>query len=109
MTEPAAPDAREAAVIDALRGVIDPEIGLDVVSLGLVYGVTFDADGDATVRMTMTTPACPLGEVIAEDAVNAARAVDGVGEVRVELVWDPPWTPDRMSPEAQRALGWGPR
>ncbi|MBE2252373.1 MAG: metal-sulfur cluster assembly factor [Myxococcus sp.] len=94
-----------AAALEALREVIDPEVGLNVVDLGLVYGV--DVDGAAVhVRLTMTTPACPLGEHIARDAEERLRGLDGVGEVTVELVWEPAWSPDRMSPEGKAHLGW---
>lgn len=92
---------------DALRGVIDPELGLDVVALGLVYGVVVSESGDVEVKLTMTTPACPLGEQIVEDAERRLRAVDGVRSAHVELVWEPAWTPELMSSEARRALGWG--
>lgn len=95
---------REAA-FQALHDVIDPEVGLDIVSLGLVYAVTAAA-GELDVELTMTTPACPLGDQIVEDAERRLAALDGVRSARVELVWDPPWTPDRMSPEAKQMLGW---
>ena len=91
--------------LTALRTVIDPELGLDVVALGLVYGVDV-RDRDVTVMLTMTTPACPLGEQIVEEAERCLLAVDGVRNATVNLVWDPPWTPDRMSEEARQALGW---
>ncbi|MBK7194836.1 MAG: metal-sulfur cluster assembly factor [Myxococcales bacterium] len=91
----------------ALREVIDPEIGLDVVELGLVYGVEVDAT-DVTVHLTMTTAACPLGEQILEDATTRLQAIPGIGAVQVELVWEPPWSPDRMSPAARELLGWSP-
>jgi metal-sulfur cluster biosynthetic enzyme len=105
VADPDVNDAMEARAIDALRGVIDPEIGLDVVELGLVYGV--DVHGrDVRVRLTMTTPACPLGEEIVRDAEDRLRVIDGVGAVDVELVWDPPWSPERMSPAARKLLGW---
>lgn len=94
-------------VTDALREVIDPEIGLDVVELGLVYGVDVDA-GRVHVRMTMTTPACPLGEQIVGDAEEVIQRLAGARSVEVELVWDPPWTPQRMSANAREALGWDP-
>lgn len=93
-------------VLDALRGVIDPEVGLDVVELGLVYGVGVDA-GHVQIDLTMTTPACPLGEQIVRDAEERVGAVAGVESVSVDLVWDPPWSPARMSPSAREALGWG--
>ncbi len=94
-----------ARVMEALRGVIDPEVGLDVVALGLVYGIDV-TNGVVSVELTMTTPACPLGEQIVEDAERRVGAVAGVLQVQVELVWDPPWTPARMTPEARQKLGW---
>lgn len=95
----------EARVLDALREVIDPELGLNIVDLGLVYGVEVDG-ARVDVRLTMTTAACPLGEQIARDAEEHARAVEGVEDVSVELVWEPPWGPERMSATARDALGW---
>lgn len=100
-----ADDAVRARALDALAEVVDPEIGLDIVSLGLVYGVDVDA-GRIAVRLTMTTPACPLGEHIAREAERKLRSLAGVVEATVELVWDPPWTAERMTPEARQALGW---
>lgn len=92
----------------ALRAVDDPEIGINVVDLGLVYAIRIQ-DGAIEVEMTMTSPACPLGAYL-EDEVQAAvrESVPEADEVRVVLVWDPPWSPDRMSPEAKRELGWKP-
>lgn len=94
-----------APALDALREVIDPELGLNVVDLGLVYGVEVQASR-VHVRLTMTTAACPLGEQIVEEAKARLGALPGVSDVQVELVWDPPWTPERMSQAAKRALGW---
>lgn len=93
-------------ILDALRQVMDPEVGMDVVTLGLVYGVTIEG-GTVQVDLTMTTPACPLGEHITEQAASAVRAVPGVQQADVRLVWEPRWTPERMSPEARQKLGWG--
>ena len=90
----------------ALRGVDDPEIGVSIVDVGLVYAVEADAER-VRVRMTMTSAACPMGEDLVEDARAAlARAFPGAPDVEVELVWDPPWTPERMSPEAREFFGW---
>lgn len=94
-----------AVALEALRDVLDPEIGMNVVELGLVYGVEVEA-GRVHVRLTMTTPACPLGDQIVRDAEDRIHACVGVSEVRVELVWDPPWTPSRMSESAKEILGW---
>jgi|JI10StandDraft_1071094.scaffolds.fasta_scaffold252909_2 metal-sulfur cluster biosynthetic enzyme len=91
--------------LETLRDVIDPEVGLNIVDLGLVYGV--DAVGGALqVQLTMTTPACPLGEQIQRDAEARLRTVAGVDDVTVELVWEPAWTPDRISPLGKQLLGW---
>jgi len=93
-------------ILEALRDVIDPEIGMNIVDLGLVYEARRDG-GDVRVQMTMTTAACPLGESIAEDARRAILAkVSGVTAVSVDLVWDPPWQPSMMSPAARERLGW---
>lgn len=105
-SDPDGADVRRRA-IEMLRDVVDPEVGLDVVELGLVYAVEVDG-GRVTVKLTMTTPACPLGDQIVFDAEQRLRELDGVDEVRVDLVWDPPWTPDRMSARAREALGWEP-
>lgn len=94
-----------ARVGAALDEVLDPELGLSVVQLGLVYGIEADA-GRVHVRMTMTTPACPLGEEIVRSARERIEAL-GLGEVEVELVWDPPWGPERMRAGARALLGWG--
>ncbi len=92
-------------VLRALRVVIDPELGIDVVSLGLVYAATREGDR-ARVVMTMTTPACPLGESITRDAREAVETlVPGVRHAEVELVFEPPWSPERMSAEAREQLG----
>lgn len=97
----------QAAVLDGLGQVMDPELGLDVVSLGLVYGIR-DEEGRIVVDMTLTTPGCPVSEMLpmeAAEAVDYALAPLGrTGEVRV--VWDPPWTPERLSDEAAAHLGF---
>ncbi|PWC53911.1 metal-sulfur cluster assembly factor [Azospirillum sp. TSO22-1] len=94
-------------VRDALRTVIDPEMGIDVVELGLVYGIEVAPDNAVAVRMTMTSPACPLGEFLRESAECAIRdAVPEAPAVDVALVFEPPWTSDRISETARRQLGW---
>ena len=90
---------------EALGLVLDPELGIDVVALGLVYSVEVRG-GAVRVAMTMTSPACPLGESLATEAEAAIRqAVPGVTSVAVELVWEPPWTQERMSEAAKLELG----
>ncbi|MER2560548.1 MAG: metal-sulfur cluster assembly factor [Myxococcaceae bacterium] len=94
-----------AVALETLRDVIDPEVGLNIVDLGLVYGI--DAvGGSLQVQLTMTTPACPLGEQIQRDAEERLRTVAGVDDVTVELVWEPAWTPDRISAVGKQLLGW---
>ncbi len=93
-------------VLEALHAVIDPELGIDIVSLGMVYEVGV-AGGLAAVRMTLTTPGCPLHGSIEADVKHVLGQVPGVDHVSVELVWDPPWTPDAMNDTAKRALGFG--
>jgi metal-sulfur cluster biosynthetic enzyme len=91
-------------VREALRTVIDPEIGVNVVDLGLVYGVAVE-DDQVRVTMTMTSPACPLAEYLKVDVERAVRSrVAGAQTVQIALVWDPPWTPELMSDEARRLL-----
>jgi len=102
--DPTAPTEDE--IRDALRYVVDPEVGLNVVDLGLVYGIEVSAERIG-VRMTMTTPACPLSDTIMESARAAVRAAaPQVPDIEIELVWDPPWTPDMMSEIARGHFGW---
>lgn len=94
-----------ARVLDSLAHVWDPELGLDVVSLGLVYDVRVE-DRCITFDMTLTTPGCPVSESLPQEAEAAVRsALDGY-DVRANVVWDPPWTPERLSPEAMDQLGF---
>lgn len=96
----------ESAVWDALRNVFDPEVGENLVDLGLVYRVEHKPEAVA-VDITMTTPACPATGSIAEEAEMAIRnACPEAKEVTVTVVFDPPWTPERMSEEAKRRFGW---
>jgi metal-sulfur cluster biosynthetic enzyme len=93
-------------ILEALRHVVDPEIGINVVDLGLVYVARLE-HGHARVVMTMTTAACPLGEsIVGEARAVIQRSVPGVTSVSVDLVWDPPWRPSMMSAAARTQLGW---
>lgn len=108
--QPRAPTAPDAPVdpqtmLDALRVVVDPEIGLNIVDLGLVYGVNL-LGGRAHVLMTLTTAGCPLQAVIEAGVCHALRQLPGVESVDVEFTWDPPWSPEMMSAAARRALGY---
>lgn len=95
----------QAGVMSALEQVIDPELGLNIVDLGLVYGVQVE-NGAVDVTMTLTTPGCPLHTAIARGAEAAVRNLPGVDSANVRVVWDPPWTPERMSPAARARLRW---
>lgn len=101
----------EDAARDALRGVMDPEAGMNIVDLGLVYGIEApDADGGVTVRLTMTSAACPMADLIIDQVHDAPAGAFGADALlTVDLVWDPPWTPDRMSDLAREQFGWAPR
>ncbi len=96
----------EATVREALRSVHDPEVGMSIVDLGLVYRIDV-APERVHLQMTMTTPACPMGDLISDNARRAVKAVlpDGV-DVDIELVWEPPWTPEMMSESARQTFGW---
>ena len=96
----------EDMVREALReNVIDPEIGINVVDLGLVYDVAVD-DGVAEITMTLTTPACPLGPYLDQEVRMAVQEVPGVEDTKVNLVWTPPWDPSKMTEEAKLELGF---
>lgn len=92
-------------VIEALETVIDPELGIDIVNLGLLYDVKMNDEGHAIVEMTLTSMGCPVAPLIIEQVEMAMMTVDEVTAVDVELVWDPPWTKDKMSRYAKIALG----
>jgi metal-sulfur cluster biosynthetic enzyme len=95
----------EDIVREALNGVEDPELMMGIVDLGLVYDVAIDGS-KIKVTYTLTSMGCPVGPYIAEQVELAARAIDGVEEVETDLVWSPPWGPDRMSEDAKFALGF---
>jgi len=92
-------------VEEALTNVIDPELGLDFVELGLVYEIEVDG-GDVHVAFTLTSPACPIGPQVSEQMQEFVGELDGVDSVQPRMVFDPPWTPDRMSEDAKFALGY---
>ncbi|MCQ1535712.1 DUF59 domain-containing protein [Methanosarcina sp. KYL-1] len=90
-------------VIEVLKTCYDPEIPINIVDLGLVYGVEVEGD-KVNVKMTLTMPGCPMGEVMVEDVMRKLEATEGIREAEVELVWDPPWTPDRISEKAMKKI-----
>lgn len=98
------PVAAEGAVIEALRTVYDPEIPVNIYDLGLIYDLEIGETGAVRIYMTLTAPGCPVAGEMPGWVARAVAAVDGVGEVTVEMVWDPPWTKERMSEEARLAL-----
>jgi metal-sulfur cluster biosynthetic enzyme len=92
-------------VTDALRDVIDPELGLDFVELGLIYEVTVDG-GHVNVTYTLTSPGCPIGPQVSEQIEEFVSELDGVDDVQSEMTFSPPWTPEKMSEDAKFALGF---
>ena len=98
--------ATKEEVVDALRQVEDPELGMDIVDLGLMYDVELD-NGKVKVVHTLTSMGCPVGPMIQQQIDDVVRALPGVEDVEVELTWDPPWTPEKMSEDAKFILGFG--
>ncbi len=98
--------ATEGDVIAALKAVQDPELMLNIYELGLIYEIKISEDGDVFVLMTLTSPTCPIAGDMPVMAANAVASVPGVGEVTVELTFDPPWTPDKMSDEVKLLMGF---
>ena len=93
------------AVIDAIKEIYDPEIPVNIYDLGLIYGVEIGPDNHAIVTMTLTTPHCPVAESMPAEVELRVGAVPGVGASEVNLVWDPPWDPQKMSDDAKLELG----
>jgi metal-sulfur cluster biosynthetic enzyme len=108
MTTAGAAEHHRQLAMTALGNVWDPELGLDVVSLGLVYDVRVDGD-DIAIDMTLTTPGCPVSEQLPAEAEAAVRAAVPDANVTLRVVWDPPWTPELLSPLALQRLGFNPR
>jgi len=94
-------------VIKVLKKCYDPEIPINIVDLGLIYGLEVE-DGRVDIKMTLTTPFCPLASVIVEDVKKKVEKIKGVKKVNIELVFEPPWSPDRMSSSAKKKMGVGP-
>ncbi len=95
----------ENKVMAALEDVIDPELGIDMVNLGLIYDIKVDDKGNCVITMTLTTMGCPLGNLLADSITEAVTSVDGVENCDINLVWEPAWSIDRMSRFAKVALG----
>lgn len=94
----------KSLIIEALKGIYDPEIPVNIYDLGLIYNVFIDAQGAVKLEMTLTTPGCPVAQTFPGMVENIVNNVAGVTEATVELVWDPPWTPENMSESAKLQL-----
>ena len=105
MPDPGRTAELKPRIMDAIRTVYDPEIPVNIVELGLVYDVFVDAAGVAGVRMTLTAPGCPVAQSLPVEVAEKVKTVAGVTDARVDVVWDPPWTKDRMSDAAKLQLG----
>ena len=99
------PALTDDVIFEALKEVYDPEIGINIVDLGLVYGIDVKENNDVEGTMTLTSMGCPLGPVIIQDIQQTVAKLDGSGETFVRIVWSPPWTPDRMTEDARDELG----
>ena len=95
----------QADVVEALKSIYDPEIPVDIYELGLIYDVDVSEDGDAVITMTLTTPHCPVAESLPQEVELRVMSVPGIRDAVVNLVWDPPWDPSKMSDEARLELG----
>jgi metal-sulfur cluster biosynthetic enzyme len=94
------------AVRQALRQVKDPELDMNIVDLGLVYDVEVDAGGLVRINMTLTSPGCPAGPMITNDIYKVVRALEGVNDVDIDIVWEPYWTPERIDPKIRAMMGF---
>ncbi|HSL20405.1 MAG TPA: SUF system Fe-S cluster assembly protein [Vicinamibacterales bacterium] len=103
--DPAKTAELRPAVLDAMKTVFDPEIPVNIYELGLIYDVLVDADANVGIRMTLTAPACPAAQSLPVEVREKVQRVPGVRSARVEIVWEPPWTKDRMSEAAKLQLG----
>lgn len=93
-----------SAIEDSLKQCMDPEVPLNIVEMGLIYGIDVKENNDVDIKMTMTTQGCPLHETLVQDATRYVKKVPGVNNVNVEIVWDPPWSMDKMSEEAKTKI-----
>ena len=103
--DPAKTADLQPKVVEAIKTVFDPEIPVDIYELGLIYDIWADADGNVAVKMTLTSPACPSAQQIPSEVRWKVKAIEGVKDCSVEIVWEPTWTKDRMSEAAKLQLG----
>lgn len=101
----ASPEALRDEIVEQLKTVFDPEIPVNIYELGLIYNVEVNEARDVRVEMTLTSPNCPAAQSMPAEVEYKTRSLDGVGEVTVEVVWDPPWSPEHMSEAARLELG----
>jgi FeS assembly SUF system protein len=95
----------EAQIVEALRTCFDPEIPVNIYEMGLIYEVKVDSSGSVTIQMTLTSPSCPAAQSLPAEVEAKTKAVPGVTDVKIDLVWDPPWDPSKMSEAARLQLG----
>ncbi len=103
--EQSSPDQLKERIVEQLKTVFDPEIPVNIYEMGLIYDIDVDPDGATRIRMTLTTPMCPAAEELPAEVEGKARDVEGVTSIQLDLVWEPPWTPDMMSEAARLELG----
>ncbi len=106
MEEKLTHEALEEKIVEILKTVYDPEIPVDIYELGLVYDIRIDESGTAHIKMTLTSPGCPVAGSLPGEVEDRVKSVIGIEDAEVEIVWDPPWTPDMMSEEAKLELGF---
>ncbi|MGA7862315.1 MAG: iron-sulfur cluster assembly protein [Thermoplasmata archaeon] len=105
--DPANPkSANEQKILTNLKKIYDPEIPMNIVDLGLIYAFKWTGENSVTVTMTLTAPGCPVAGILADEVKSAVQAAEGVKEAVVDMIWEPPWTPDRMSDLAKRTFGY---
>lgn len=97
-------NASKEDIIEALKTVSDPEIMINIYDMGLIYNIDIAADGDVMIDMTVTAPTCPVAGILPQQAADAVALVEGVGKVEVKIVWEPAWTPERMTDEAKMMI-----
>jgi FeS assembly SUF system protein len=104
--DPARTEALKPRIVDAVSTVFDPEIPVNIYALGLIYDISVDAESRVGIRMTLTSPACPSAQQLPSEVRWKVKALDGVSDCAVEIVWEPPWTKEMMSEEAKLSLGF---
>jgi FeS assembly SUF system protein len=105
VADPAKTAELKPAIVKAISTVFDPEIPVNIWELGLIYDIIVDANGVAGIRMTLTSPGCPVAQSLPVDVANKVKAVAGITDAKIDIVWEPAWTKDRMSPAAKLQLG----